>query len=580
LGLLCAGALVGLTGCAAIEFSHAPAVPDLRVQPSAAKEDHPSPPPLPGKEEKKEEKKEVAAPQAEPAKAPLRLTVEAAIAMALENNQALQVQEINPALAATNIAQQRAAFDPALAGAFTRTRNKIDRSTALAVPITVPNPDGTTRTVGTTTREVDTSTTTLSSVTDLGLDEFLPTGTSIGVTVTPSSSSLNQGSSNRHLAGAGNDTSDDTHFVQLSITQSLLRGAGLGVNLASLRQARLAYLSSEYDLRGFAESLVAQVENAYWDYYLSQRQIDIFQRSLELAQAQETEVEARIEVGKVAESERAAAQAEVAQRRSLLINARSTMAQARLALLRLLNPSEDALRSADVELISEPLMPEVRLDEIEDSVKLAQQMRPELNQARLLIQQDELQLVKTRNGLLPQLDVFLTLSQEVGTTGYGSSFQSETRALEDDTTRTDAGIRFSYPIGNRAARAVHQRALFTREQDLEALKNLQQLVEQDVRGAFIELNRAREQVTATEATRKLQEITAQTEQEKFRVGKSTALLVAQAQRDLLSAQIDEVQSSTAFLQAVVNLYYRDGSLLLRRGVSAPGIDPVELKGIS
>lgn len=564
----------GLAGCAALEFSRPPVTPDVRVRPDAVEKDQPSPPPLEGPLTAAEPEEKPAPPA--PGE-PLGLTVEAAIAMALENNQALQVEAINPVLARTFVAEQRAVFDPTLAGAFARTRNELERELLVDTTIPIPNGQGGTTAVGPIPFRVDTETTNTDTTGSVGLDQVLPTGTGISVNVSPSDASVRQRSSAPGIVSEGNETDADATLVELSVTQSLLRGAGLGVNLASLRQARLAYLSSGYELRGFTESLIAQVENAYWDHYLAERQIEIFEESLRVAETQAAEVEARITVGRLAESERAAAEAEVAQRRSLLIDARSNVAQTRLTLMRLLNPSPEAMRATEIELVSEPIMPEVRLDEIEDTVTFAMRMRPELNQSRLLIQQDELELVRTRNGLLPQLDLFLTLSRDVNETEYARTFEGSTRDLEDDNLRTDVGVQFSYPLGNRAARARHTRALFTREQDLEALENLRQLVEQDVRGAYIELSRAREQVTATEATRRLQELTARTELEKFRVGKSTALLVAQAQRDLLVAQIDEVQARTAFLQAIVNLYFFDGSLLLRRGVEAPGEEPIVLE---
>lgn len=560
--------IVGLAGCAAIEFGRRPPIPDITVIPNG--KDDPTPPPLPAPPLEPIEK-----PHPEPGE-PLRITVEAAIALALEHNQALQVETINPVLARTLVAEQRAVFDPTLAGAFARTRNELDRELQVRTPLTIPDGAGGQINFGNVPVRVDTETTNTTTTASAGIDQLLPTGTSISLSYSPSASASDIDSSSPNLVGQGNDTEADADLLELTVTQRLLRGGGLGVNLASLRQARLAYLSSEYNLRGFTESLVAQVENAYWDHYLAQRQIEIFEESLELAEAQAAEVEARIEVGKLAESERAAAEAEVAQRRSQLIDARSNLAQTRLTLVRLLNPTSDAMRSVDVELVSDPILPDIRLDEVEESLEFALRMRPELNQARLLIQQDNLEIVRTRNGLLPQLDLFLTLSREVNETEYGRNFEGNTRDLEDENFRADVGLQFSYPLGNRAARARHNRALFTREQDIQALANLAQLVEQDVRSAYIELSRAREQVTATEATRRLQELTAQTELEKFRVGKSTTLLVAQAQRDLLVAQIDEVQALTNYLKAIVNLYFLDGSLLLRRGVDCPGEQPVML----
>jgi outer membrane protein TolC len=202
-------------------------------------------------------------------------------------------------------------------------------------------------------------------------------------------------------------------------------------------------------------------------------------------------------------------------------------------------------------------------------------MRPELNQTRLQIQSNDLDLVKTKNGLLPQLDLFLDFSKDLTDTEYAVVLRDATRDLEDDAWRVDVGAQFSYPIGNRAARARFQRAQFTREKSEEALANLMQLVEQDVRGAYVELARAQEQIAATAATRRLQEVVEQTEREKFRIGTSTGILVAQAQRDLLAAQINEVQAVKNFLKALVNLYRLDGSLLLRRGIICPGAEPVQ-----
>src|SRR5204863_9763437 len=108
------------------------------------------------------------------------------------------------------------------------------------------------------------------------------------------------------------------------------------------------------------------------------------------------------------------------------------------------------------------------------------------------------------------------------------------------------------------------RAMVSREQGAEAVSNMAQLVELDVRDAFIEVNRIREQVSATAVTRQLQEETLRTEREKFRVGRSTSLLVAQAERDLLSAQLNELQASIAYLKSYVALYRIDRSLLARR----------------
>jgi outer membrane protein TolC len=102
------------------------------------------------------------------------------------------------------------------------------------------------------------------------------------------------------------------------------------------------------------------------------------------------------------------------------------------------------------------------------------------------------------------------------------------------------------------------------------VSNLEQIVESDVRTAYTEVQRAGEQVTATAASRKLQEAKLKSEAEKFRVGQSTTFLVAQAQRDLLSSQIDEVDAVVTYRKALVEIFRLEGSLLQRRGIAAPG----------
>lgn len=79
---------------------------------------------------------------------------------------------------------------------------------------------------------------------------------------------------------------------------------------------------------------------------------------------------------------------------------------------------------------------------------------------------------------------------------------------------------------------------------------------------------------ATAATRSLQEEKLRVETEKFNVGKSTSLLVAQAQRDLVSSRISEVEAVINGIRAWVLLYNQDGSLLRRRGIVCPGDQPV------
>lgn len=470
---------------------------------------------------------------------PLTLTVRDSILLALQNNRSLEVERYNPPIQRTYEEQERAVFDPVLGAELSWERVRTERLAR----------------AGAETESAKTQGTGLQA----GVETLFPTGTTVSV---EGRSALTESSLYADDFG--------TSRVGLTVTQALLRGFGLEPNLAGIRQARLDTRASEYELRGFAESLVADLEHTYWDYALAQQQIKIVSESLRLAEKQRDETVERIKIGRLAEIELAAAEAEVALRREALINARSALETTRLALLRLLNPPGANLWGRPITLRDTPAVPDLELDDVEEHAAVAQRMRPDLNQARLAVQRGELEIVKTRNGLLPKLDLFITL----GKTGYSNSFQDSIHELDGKTYGLSAGLTLEYPLGNRDPRASHARAVLERTQATVAVDNLGQLVEVDVRSAYIEATRTKEQVDATRATRRFQEETLRAETEKFRVGRSTSLLVAQAQRDLMASQLAEIEAVVNYLKALIELYRLEGSLLERRGLEAPGREPV------
>lgn len=452
--------------------------------------------------------------------------------MALANNRAVRVERLNPAIDRTFEDQERAAFDPVLsADALGFGERDADRNGRES--------EGHGARTGAAVAKKFEIGTTVSAGAQAGLD----TGDSL---------------TDRYSTRVGVD-----------VTQPLLRGRGRDVNLAGLRQARLDSVLSEHEFRGFVESLVAEVETTYWDLVLARRRVAIVEESLDLAVQQLEETRHRIRVGTLAEIEAAAAEAEVALRREALINAKSLVESLSARMLNLIRPRDLALAGREVAPGSEPSADRPDPGPLADHVTRALSLRPDVNQARILVERGDLELVKTKNGLLPRMDLFASL----GKTGFADSFGG---AAEDVTGRgydVSAGITFERPMGNRDARAREQRALLTREQRREALENVLDLARRDAELAYIEVNRARLLVGATAATLRFQEEKLRAETAKFRVGKSTALLVGEAQRDLLASRVAEVEAVTTFLKARTNLFLVSGSLLSLRGLAAPGEAP-------
>lgn len=471
---------------------------------------------------------------------PLSVTLSEAILLCLENNRSLAVEKIQPEILQTFEDQEKAVFDPSINAELSGGRLKAERLARS----------------GSETESFTRETTEGA----ISFKQYFPSGAMLTLEADTEM----------------NDSTlySDTFYsnrLGMTISQALLRGHSIDANLATLQQARLDVRMSEYELRGFTESLVAEVEYAYWDYALARRQIEIVEQSIKVVRQQLEETNELITVGRLAKAELAAVQAEVATQEQALIEARAKEEAIRLQLLRLLNPPGPGLWHRKINLVHQPTLPDIKLEPIEQHVAVSLRMRPLLNEARLKIEHGDLELVKTRNGLLPLLDLFITL----GKSGYANSFGKGVGNLDEDTYDVTAGVKFELPLINRHAQAEHQRALQTRAQAQEALENLSQVVEVDVRTAYIDVKRTKQQIAASSITRQFNEEKYRTESEKLRVGKSTSFLVAASQRDLLGSRIAEVQALGNYLKALTRLYLQDGSLLVRRGIIAPGGDTVK-----
>jgi outer membrane protein TolC len=98
---------------------------------------------------------------------------------------------------------------------------------------------------------------------------------------------------------------------------------------------------------------------------------------------------------------------------------------------------------------------------------------------------------------------------------------------------------------------------------------MEQLVQVDVRSAYVDVLSTAEQIKATQLTKQSREATLNIEHEKFRLGKSTSFLVAQAQRDLVASEIATVEAVIAYRKALLDLYRFEGTLLERKGIQTP-----------
>jgi outer membrane protein TolC len=509
-----------------------------------------------------------------PDPAPVNITLADAIQTALTRNRSLAVQSYSPSIARKSIDEARAAFDPGLTANMNYRNQNLPGVTTTASDTTTAatGQSGTAETTDSLTqaltvfqtllketqkieRVLEAGNTTVTHTNTLGSDatlsQPLPSGTQVYVTG-------DYGRNDSSLLADGIYSGD----WSVGVSQALLRGFGSDVNLVSLRTARNNAAISDYALRDFTLQLVAQVETAYWGLAMAQETLRIQEFALGLAQEQLDLNQAMISVGKLSGSARFSAESEVASKKADLVNAQAALINRAINLWQLLNPDTQTPESLQFLPIT---LPEVRdpVPTPAECVALADLFRPDLAQARLDLANGQLAVVQTKNGLLPQLDAFVSY----GANSSGAGSGSWSRYLDDMTyDRFEAGLSFTLTLGNRAEKARYQRAKLQLDQAGASIRNLQQNIEAELRKAIAESAREVEQVAAShqEVINREQELAVETEQ--FRLGRSTNLNVLQVQQKLVQAKMQEAAARVGRLQAVTSLYQKEGTLLTRRGI--------------
>lgn len=473
-------------------------------------------------------------PQSKPdiSSATLTLDVRDCILMSLENNHSLAVERYAPEINKTFIAEEQAAFDPAFNSDISVTESKGQRTSGV----------GEFRGVSNRQKNLNVS---VSKKTVSGVDIKLEAST-------------NRRESNVY-------TRLFSTRLGTTVNVPILEGLGSQVNLVGVHQAEKDVELSQYELQGFVLALISQVEELYWNLISAREELRIHYASLDLANEQLKETKERIDVGDIAEIELAAAEGEMAVREEAVIDTQSACEKNALQLLQLINPQREKYWSLALDLIESPTLEETITETIDEDIAIALRSRPDLNQARVQLERNELDVVKTKNGLLPRLDFFITF----GKSGYANSFFDSADKLDRNNFDLTTGLTFQYSFGNHAKRARNQRAEFSVKESKAAIANFEQLVELDVRTNWVELNRATRQIAATRLATRLQEAKYLAEVEKFRVGKSTNLLVLVSQRDLIQSRLDELRAQINKRIAVEKLNYAKGTLLDRHKIVLP-----------
>jgi outer membrane protein TolC len=104
------------------------------------------------------------------------------------------------------------------------------------------------------------------------------------------------------------------------------------------------------------------------------------------------------------------------------------------------------------------------------------------------------------------------------------------------------GLLFSYPLGRSDFDASHARSRLQQEQGRLQIEQLQMQIGMEIRDIGRQVTTSARRIEVTRASRRFSEQRLEAEQMKLRVGLSTSFFVIQAQRDLSTARVNELQA--------------------------------------
>jgi outer membrane protein len=355
--------------------------------------------------------------------------------------------------------------------------------------------------------------------------------------------------------------------IQLAFSQPLLRDRKIDAARQQYIIAKRNRDSSELRFRESVVQTVAAVKQAYWEFKAKLANVGVQQRSLELAQELARQNRIRVDAGQIPPLDLVQAEAEVAQRRENVIQARTTAEDAEDHLRRLImDPGDASFWSVSLEPVEEPGQLMAQPD-VEAAVATAIGGRYDLARASHDLENAATNVQFLGNQRLP--DVRLETSyrgsglggtQLLRSGGFpgiltGTRDRSFADALgqafSPDYPSWSVGVTVSYPLGRSYEEASLARAEIERRQAAQRIESLRLETAESVRQAARQVRSNAERIEAARAGATLAEQRFTDEQRRYEVGLSTTFLVTQAQRDLLQAQVNLLQTTLDYQSAVV-----------------------------
>jgi outer membrane protein TolC len=470
----------------------------------------------------------------------LRLTLDEAIRYAVENNPELEIVRLDTEVEAARIGESRGAFVPVFS-------TQLGRS-SVATP-------STNLLFGERGVDVD------DWFSSTGVRQRLPWGSGTW------SISWDSSRTTTNSPITSFDPTLQSGF-QLAFSQPLLRDRAIDAARHQYTIAKRNLETSDLRFREAVVQTMAAVKQAYWTLKATRANVAVQERSLELAQELTRENKVKVDAGQIPPLDLVQAEAEVAQRREGLIRANTVAEDAEDALRRLIvDPSDVAFWGLRLEAVDGPPALTI-LPDVDSAVSKALADRYDLTRAGHELENAQATMKFLNNQRLPDVRLetsysgnglggtqflrsggFPGLVTGTRSRGFGNALG---QVFTNDYPTWSFGLTVSYPLGRSFEDASFVRADVERRQAVQKIASLRVQAAESVRRAGRQVHSTAERVEAARASAMLAQERLQSEQRRFDVGLSTTFLVTQAQRDLLEAQVNLLQTTLEYESALVS----------------------------
>ncbi len=200
-----------------------------------------------------------------------------------------------------------------------------------------------------------------------------------------------------------------TSSLQVKLTQHLLQGFGVPANTRFISIAKNNRELSDVAFKLQITTTVDQIENLYWDLVYAYENVRVQNESLAFAQRTLSDTKKQVDIGTLAPIEIVRAQSTVAQDQQLVITAQTNLQLEQLLMKNALTRTlkDPALAVAEVIPTSTMEIPQQEsIAPTEDLINDALLHRAELVESRIDLHSREISNKAVRSALLPTLDLF------------------------------------------------------------------------------------------------------------------------------------------------------------------------------